>query len=66
MIEGTITSADVLAGGAAQGLEAGNLAELIDALRAGATYANVHSTLRPGGEVRGVIGAASNDDHHDH
>jgi hypothetical protein len=37
------------------GLEAGNLAELIHAIRAGATYANVHSTLRPGGEVRGQI-----------
>lgn len=64
-IEGTITAEDVLAGAAGVGLEAGNLAELIDAIRAGATYVNVHSTLRPGGEVRGQIGAASNDDHHD-
>lgn len=64
-IEGTITANDVGAGGAAQGLEAGNLAELIDAIRAGATYVNIHSTGRPGGEVRGQIGAASDDDHHD-
>jgi hypothetical protein len=53
-ISGTFTSADVLAAGTI-GLEAGNLAELIRAIRAGATYANVHSTLRPGGEVRGLI-----------
>ena len=65
-IEGTITAADVGAGAAAVGLEAGNLAELIDAIRAGATYVNVHTTLRPGGEVRGQIGAASHDDHRDH
>ena len=65
-IEGTITAADVGAGAAAVGLEAGNLAELIDAIRAGATYVNVHTTLRPGGEVRGQIGAASSDDHRDH
>jgi hypothetical protein len=54
-ISGTFTAADVLGTTAAIGLEAGNLAELIRAIRAGATYANVHSTLRPGGEVRGVI-----------
>ena len=65
-IEGTITAADVGAGAAGVGLEAGNLAELIDAIRAGATYVNVHTTLRPGGEVRGQIGAASSDDHRDH
>ena len=54
-ISGTFTAADVLGTTAAIGLEAGNLAELIRAIRAGATYANVHSTLRPGGEVRGQI-----------
>jgi hypothetical protein len=54
-ISGTFSAADVGAGGAAVGLEAGNLAELIAAIRAGATYANVHTTGRPGGEVRGQI-----------
>jgi hypothetical protein len=54
-ISGTFQAADVTGGGAAVGLEAGNLAELIAAIRAGATYANIHSTLRPGGEVRGQI-----------
>jgi hypothetical protein len=65
MIEGTIMADDVGAGAAGVGLEAGNLAELIDAIRAGATYVNIHSVVRPGGEVRGQIGAASDDDHHD-
>jgi hypothetical protein len=54
-ISGTFRAADVTGGAAAMGLEAGNLAELIAGIRAGATYANVHSTLRPGGEVRGLI-----------
>ena len=56
-ISGTFTAADVGAGGAGVGLEAGNLAELITAIRAGATYANIHTTVRPGGEVRGQISA---------
>jgi hypothetical protein len=47
------------------GLEAGNLDELLAALRAGATYANVHTTLRPAGEVRGQISAHNgNGGHH--
>jgi hypothetical protein len=54
-ITGTFTASDVTGGAIAMGLEAGNLAELIHAIRAGAKYANVHSTLRPGGEVRGQI-----------
>jgi len=54
-VRGTIAAADVLAGAAAQGLEAGNFDEFVDALRAGATYANVHTIGRPGGEVRGQI-----------
>ena len=54
-ISGTFSAADVGAGAAAMGLEAGNLEELIAAIRAGATYANVHTTGRPGGEVRGQI-----------
>jgi hypothetical protein len=54
-ISGTFTSVDVLGGALTVGLEAGNLAELIDAIRAGATYANVHSVLRAPGEIRGQI-----------
>ena len=54
-ISGTIQAADVLAGAADQGLAAGEFEELVDAIQAGATYANVHTTGRPGGEVRGQI-----------
>jgi hypothetical protein len=53
-IEGTITANDVLAL-PAQGIEAGALDEVLHAIRAGAAYANVHSTRFPGGEVRGQI-----------
>ena len=38
-----------------QGIEAGNLAELVAALRNGSLYANVHSTKWPGGEIRAQI-----------
>jgi CHRD domain len=60
-ISGTIVAADITAGGAANGLEAGNMEELIAAIRAGATYANVRTTGRTGGETRGQIAT-----HHDH
>src|ERR1044071_8689086 len=55
-ITGTITATDVspnipaTAGARAQGLNTGELAELINAIRSGATYVNVHSALYPGGE----------------
>ena len=52
---GTITAADVLntvAGGVPQGIAAGEFDELVKAIRAGRTYANVHSTNWPGGEIR--------------
>jgi hypothetical protein len=54
-IRGTITAADVGAGAAAQGLEAGNFDEFVRALRSGATYVNVHSVGRPGGEIRAQL-----------
>ncbi|MCU0989118.1 MAG: CHRD domain-containing protein [Xanthomonadales bacterium] len=50
-ISGTITGSDVI-GPAAQGVQAGAFDELVRAIRAGATYVNVHTTLYPGGEVR--------------
>jgi len=60
-LTGTITAANVVtqtsAGGIAQQLTTGELAELIDAMRSGVAYVNVHSTISPGGEIRGQIGA---------
>ena len=55
-ITGTIRPADVI-GPANQGIEAGNFDELIDAIEAGATYVNVHSTKYPVGEIRSQIDA---------
>jgi hypothetical protein len=55
-VTGKITAANVIAGSQApQQLAAGDLAAVITAIRAGATYANVHTTVSPGGEIRGQI-----------
>ncbi|HET7854871.1 MAG TPA: CHRD domain-containing protein [Gaiellaceae bacterium] len=53
--EGDIDAQDVI-GPAGQGIAAGEIAELIRAMRKGFTYANVHTTLNPAGLVRGQIG----------
>jgi hypothetical protein len=53
-ITGTIRPADVL-GPSAQGIAAGEFDELVRAIRAGATYANVHSSLYPAGEIRAQL-----------
>ena len=50
----TVGVADILAPGT-QGIEAGNFAELADAMRNGSTYANVHSSKWPTGEIRAQI-----------
>jgi CHRD domain len=55
-VSGTITAANVIAGSMApQQLAAGDLAAVVSAIRAGAAYANVHTTPSPGGEIRGQI-----------
>jgi hypothetical protein len=54
-VSGTIRPAQVLAV-TGQGIDPGEFAELLRAIRAGATYANVHSTLFPPGEIRGHLG----------
>jgi hypothetical protein len=48
-----------------QGLGTGELEELIRAIRDGVTYANVHSSLFPAGEIRGQIKSSSRRDHDD-
>ena len=61
-ISGTIEADDVI-GPADQGIAAGEFDELIDAIRAGVTYANVHSSLYPGGEIRAQLDEHGRRDH---
>ena len=56
-LHGTVTAANVLASPTTQQLAAGELAELIDAMRAGVAYVNIHTTVSPGGEIRGQVSA---------
>ncbi len=61
-VNGTIEAADIT-GPAGQGVEPGNFADLLRAMRKGETYANVHTSPRaPGGEVRGQIRGHHDDD----
>ena len=68
-ISGTILAADVspnipaTAAARTQGINTGEIDELIRAIRAGATYVNVHSTLWPGGEIRSQIDGNSSHNH---
>jgi hypothetical protein len=59
-VKGTVTAANVI-GPSGQGVAAGEFAELIKAIREGVTYANVHSTKHPGGEIRGQIKSRDRD-----
>jgi hypothetical protein len=56
-VTGTITAANVVISTtpSPQQIEAGELAEVIAAMRAGKTYANVHTAVSTGGEIRGQI-----------
>jgi len=53
-VSGTVTAANVV-GPAGQGIAAGEFAELVAAIRAGAAYVNVHTTKFPAGEVRAQL-----------
>jgi hypothetical protein len=53
-VEGTISAAAVV-GPAAQGIGAGEFAELVAAIRSGAVYVNVHTQAFPAGEIRGQL-----------
>jgi hypothetical protein len=60
-VEGEITEDEVV-GPANQGIEPGEFDELVRAIRAGVTYANVHSGKFPGGEIRGQLNDDRDDD----
>ena len=67
VVTGRITAANVIAGATtSQQLKAADLAAVIRAIRAGFAYANVHTDLSPGGEIRGQIKAnEGQDERHD-
>jgi hypothetical protein len=54
-VRGTFNASNVLASPTTQQLAAGELAEVIRAMSAGAAYVNVHTTVSGGGEIRGQI-----------
>ena len=53
-VTGTLTAENVV-GPANSGVDPGEFAELIRLIRSGVTYANVHSTKVPSGEIRGQV-----------
>jgi CHRD domain len=53
-ITGTIAPVNVV-GPSGQGIAPGEWQELVDAMRAGVTYVNVHDGTFPAGEIRGQI-----------
>jgi hypothetical protein len=61
-VSGVIDATDVI-GPTGQGIDPGEFDELVRAMRAGVTYANVHTTPRwPGGEIRGQIRSDHDED----
>ncbi len=56
LINGTIMAGNVVGPGGAQQLPAGGFDLLVQAMREGVTYVNVHTATSPGGEIRGQIG----------
>jgi hypothetical protein len=53
-ITGTITAANVV-GPTAQGIAAADLDSALEKVRAGLSYANMHTTIFGGGEIRGQV-----------
>jgi hypothetical protein len=54
-VTGTITPADIILQNPDRGIEPMAWDEFVAAVKVGHTYANVHSTRWPGGEIRGQI-----------
>jgi hypothetical protein len=66
-VSGEIGPEDVLGPGPTdttfQGIEPGAFDEFVDAIEAGVTYANVHTTKWPGGEIRAQLDDDKDRDH---
>jgi hypothetical protein len=61
-ITGTTVAADIV-GPTAQGFAVGDLTSIVKAIQAGATYANMHTNVYTGGEIRGqLVGGGHGDD----
>lgn len=60
-VTGTVVAANVI-GPAAQGIAPGDLGAILQMIRAGLGYANMHTPLHPGGEIRGQIRVADDSD----
>jgi hypothetical protein len=58
-ITGTITAANVT-GPTTQGIAPGDLTSALEAVAEGNSYANMHTTMFPSGEIRGQIERADN------
>jgi hypothetical protein len=61
-VSGTVTVANVV-GPDSQGITPGaDFAKVVQAMREGAAYVNVHSSRSPGGEIRGPVRAGDEED----